>query len=224
MADPDPPRFRRPAPTSVPDPATVSEQAVFDRLSAASQENITATAERWRTGLAGLTAIITGGLLIQGPTSVADLDPWWRAILTAMFGLGIVASLLGFWLALRASAGVPATLRFDDLRRDFGTVALYRLHTAADAERDLGRARTAAALSAALLAAAVLAWWWAPTSPPDDPLFMVGHDGQQSCGAIVGSVDTGLRLALDGDPTRATIPWTDITELQVVSTCESTMS
>lgn len=221
MTDPTPPpRFRRPSPTDVPDPATISEQAVFDTLSTASQDNITASAERWRTGLAGLTAIITGGLLIQGPTNAADLDPLWRAILTGLFGLGIAASLRGFWLALRASAGVPTTLRFDDLRREFGTVALYRLHKARNAERDLGRARTAAAASAVLLAAAVLTWWWAPAGEPEGPTVVVDHSGQQSCGTVVDSDATGLRLALGDNPTRAIIAWTTITQIKPTDSCQ----
>lgn len=223
MTDPPtPPRFRRPPPTDVPDLATVSEQAVFDALSVASQDNITASAERWRTGLAGLTAIITGGLLIQGPTNAADLDPLWRAVLTGLFGLGIAASLRGFWLALRASAGVPTTLRFDELRRDYGTVALYRLHKARNAERDLGRARFAAVMSAMLLAGAVLTWWWAPASGSDGPSVIVDHAGQQSCGSIVASDATGLRLALDDNPSRATIAWVTIAQIKPTSSCQPT--
>jgi hypothetical protein len=201
--------------------ATVREQLVFDAMSLKSQEDVTASAERWRTGLAGLTAIITGGLLIKGPASAADLDIAWRAALTSLFGLGIASSVVGFWLALRASAGVPTTLRFDQLRRDFGSVRLYRLDKARLAERDLRRARAAALVSTGLLAVAVLTSWWAPAKPPDKPSFMFTHGGQQSCGTIVAGDASGIRLELDDNPTRITIPWPTITDLKPSAGCDT---
>lgn len=218
MADPEPPpRYRRPSPQDLPDPITVGEQAEFDAMSATSTENVTASAERWRNGLAGLTTVITGGLLLKGPADAADLDLRWLITLTALFGLGIAASVGGLWFALRAAAGVPGTVRFADLRARYGTVALYRLHIAQQAARDLTTARQAAIVAAVLLTAAILGWWWAP-APTNDSV-TVTSGTTQSCGTIVDSDAGGLRLSTKDSPTRVTIPWASVTTIRTATSC-----
>jgi hypothetical protein len=212
-------RYRRPVPGSVPDLAVVGEQAAFTAMAEKSQEDVTASAERWRTGLAGLTTVVTGGLLLKGPATAADVDVAWRAGLTVLFGLGIVASITGLWFALRAAAGVPTTVRFDALRRDYGTVRLYRLDVARRAALDLRRARRAALLAALLLATAILAWWWAPPRSPAGTIVTVTHGAEQSCGTVVDSDASGLRLATRDSPTRIAIPWASVTTLKPVTTC-----
>ena len=197
----------------------MQEQLTFDALSAASLENVTATAERWRTGLAGLTAVITGGLLLKGPADATQLNVPWRIVLTVLFGVGVAVSMRGFWLALRASAGVPATLRLDDLRREYGTVNLYRLGRARAAEVDLRGARRAAGVSAGLLTVAVLAWWWAPVEQPEGPTVVVSQGAAQSCGMIVASDATGLHLAAADQPARTTIPYASITSVAPAASC-----
>jgi hypothetical protein len=216
MSDPAD-RYRRPGPQDVPEPSVLAERAEFDTMSAQSQEDVAASAERWRTGLAGLTTVVTGGLLLKGPADAADLDTVWRVVLTGLFGLGIAASISGFWWALRASAGVPTTLRYDDLQRAYGTVRLYRLALAQRASRELRRARRAALVAVVLLAVAILTWWWAPPKP--GPTVTVTTGAGQSCGVIADSDGGGLRLTIDGEPARTTIPWIGITSIKAVAQC-----
>jgi hypothetical protein len=223
MTDPSParPRYRKPKQDDRIDLGTLSEQAAFDAIAAKSQQDTLASAERWRTGLAALTSVITAGLLIKGPTNATELDPGWRAGLTTLFAFGIGTSVIGLWLALRASAGVPTTLTFDELRRRYGTVRLYQLDIAQRAQRDLRRAKVAAIAALLVLGAAVLAWWWAPVNKPEPPVATVRHGAQQSCGVIVNSDASGLRLAQSSSPARVTIPWQTITAIQPGTSCTS---
>jgi hypothetical protein len=210
-------RYRRPDSANIPDLATISEQAAFDAMSQTSLEDVTASAERWRTGLAGLTTLVTGGLLLKGPANAADLDLMWRVVLTVLFGLGIVASVAGLLFALRAAAGAPSGIRFETMRRDYGSVRLYRLDLAARAADNLRLARRAALTAAVLLAAAVLSWWWAPPNPGATVTVTAGS--VQSCGVIVDSDAAGLRLAVKDTPTRVTVPWTGITSIKNTASC-----
>jgi hypothetical protein len=129
-----------------------------------------------------------------------------------------VASIGGFWWALRASAGVPATPRFDDLRRSFGSVRLYRLDVARRAARDLRWSRRAALLSVIVLSGAALTWWWAHSG---GPVVAVTHGTAQSCGTVAESDTSGLRLSVEDSPTRLTIPWSSITAIKPVTSCST---
>ncbi|MEJ2885210.1 hypothetical protein [Actinomycetospora aeridis] len=210
MAD----RYRRPREDDRPDPVTAAERVEFDALSETSLDSVTASAERWRNGLAGLTTVVTGALLIKGPANAADVPVGWRIALTILFGVGIAVSVSGLWLALRAAAGVPARIRFDDLRRNYGTVRLYKLALAERAATDLGRARAAALVASLLLAAAALTWWWAPPDPTAARSVTVTHGTARSCGVVVESDAAGLRLAVRNTPTHLTIPWTTVTSVR----------
>jgi hypothetical protein len=136
-------------------------------------------------------------VLLKGPATAAELPATWRAVVTALFGLGIAASLSGFWWALRASAGEPTTVRFDDLRRRYGSIRLYRLDVAHRAARDLGRARIAALVAVTLLASAVLIWWWAPPRNLG-PTVIVANGAIQSCGTIVESDQSFIPFVTGG--------------------------
>jgi len=195
----------------------MAQRAAFDDMSRKSATDVAASAERWRNGLAALTTVITAGLLIKGPANAADLTFWWRVGLTTLFGAGILASIAGTWLALRAAAGVPTSMTFSDLVRRYGAVDLYRLLLADKAAQSLRRARICAVIALVLLGVGVLAWWWAPAAT--SALVQVDHAGGQACGTIVSSDNTGLRLATRDNTARTTIAWSTITSIKPVKNC-----
>jgi len=86
---------------------------------------VRASAEKWRTGLAALVALVTGGLLIKGPESAAELTTTWRLLLTVLAGGGIALAIYGLWRALKAAAGVPQLIQLDEIVAGHGSVLGY---------------------------------------------------------------------------------------------------
>ncbi|WKU47898.1 hypothetical protein Q3V23_29720 [Streptomyces sp. VNUA116] len=64
-------------------------------------------AEGWRTGLTGLTALITVLVVLKGRDNLADLPPSARLAATALLGCAFLVLVTGSLLAVRASHGRP---------------------------------------------------------------------------------------------------------------------
>jgi hypothetical protein len=69
---------------------------------------IRATAEQWRNGLAGLTALLSAGTLLASPTLASHLDPGPQLAVGLLAVAGLLALLYGTWRAMDAAFGVPA--------------------------------------------------------------------------------------------------------------------
>ncbi len=68
---------------------------------------VQSTAKAWRTGLAGLTALLTAVTIIDGPERITDLTPTGRVAVTALVTVALLALLIGSGAAMRASFGMP---------------------------------------------------------------------------------------------------------------------
>lgn len=74
----------------------------YDQLS-----SVRRTAEQWRTGLAGLTALLSVGSLLAGPDVAARLSSGWRALVGLLTLAGLLTLVFATWRAMQSAFGVP---------------------------------------------------------------------------------------------------------------------
>jgi hypothetical protein len=68
---------------------------------------IRASAEQWRNGLAGLTALLAAGSLIASPSLTDRIPPGWRLLVGLLALAGLLTLLYGTWCAMNGAFGVP---------------------------------------------------------------------------------------------------------------------
>ncbi len=150
----------RPAPAAgLPSPAAEAEDAAFEELAAQQLANTRAAAENWRTGLAGLLALLTTLSLFKSPSLIGELPPAAGAVAGALLVGSLVAGVLGAMCSLRAAYGSPRLVSREEIRRVGGVVA-YQGQLAELAVRDLNRAKVAAVISLALATGATVTGWY----------------------------------------------------------------
>ena len=99
-------------------PVTLNELKKKEELAALYQtelERVSKSAESWRTGLAGLLALIATVSVVSGRTSIEDLAPrvaWGVGVLIAA---ALFAAALGALLAMLAAYGLPQMKEAVDL-------------------------------------------------------------------------------------------------------------
>ncbi|MGK5547389.1 hypothetical protein ACSNOH_22030 [Streptomyces sp. URMC 127] len=112
-------------------------------------------AEGWRTGLTGLTALITVLVVLKGRDNLADLPPGARMTATVLLGCAFLVLVTGALLAVRASHGRPGeeiVLGGQALRR-------WTRHEVVRVGRALKAAAVCSVLGVVLVAAAVATAW-----------------------------------------------------------------
>lgn len=181
-----------------------------------------ASAEKWRTGLAALVALVTGALLFKGPESAAELTTGWRTLLTLLAGGGMAVAIYGLWRALKAAAGVPQLHQFDEVVTSHGSVLGYELAQAKAASDDLRGARQALMVALPLLGAALIAWWWAGTKDPSPPAFIEVErpaPAKPICGTLKSGDNGHLRIQVSGKEKPDTVPLSDVQNVRLKASC-----
>lgn len=212
-----PPRYR--LPPQGPTPAEVDDRDRWDKLVDGSLAATQASAEKWRTGLSAFVTLVTGGLLVKGPEAAQDLPVSWRAAISILAGLGLAAAVVGLWLALRAAAGMPTRVNFQNVMAEFGGVRQFEVVSARKAADALTWARVLVASALLLLGTTVIVWWWAPTSPAHLVSIDLPADQPALCGELVSADDQVVRLQRSGVSKPDEVPFARIANLQVVDSC-----
>jgi hypothetical protein len=75
-------------------------------ISAAPLARIRDTANQWRNGVTGLTAVLTAAALLRGPSDASKLHPLAKWLTLLFAAAGLASLLYGSYKALQASIGV----------------------------------------------------------------------------------------------------------------------
>ena len=211
-------------PQRPPTQADIQDRERFGALLAESLQGVRDSAEKWRSGLAGLVSLVTAGLLLKGPEAAHDLTVSWRGILTVLAGGGLAAATFGLWCSLRAAAGVPTNERLEDIVAEYGSVESFEAALTLRAAGDLRKSRHALKIALSLLGLAVVAWWWAdeaPSSPPARVAVEIksGSGEKTICGELTSGDKQQLRLAVKGESGSRVVSFADISNIRLTATC-----
>ncbi len=216
--DETPPPYR--LPDAAPSAADIDNRDRWNALVDESLKSAQEAAEKWRTGLAAFVALVTGGLLLKGPTEAQDLSVRWRLAVTVLAIGGLVAAMVGLWLALRAAAGTPANLNLPRVVAQYGGVAEFMVVSAQKAANYLRFAKLLVAVALTLLVSGVTLWWWAPPVGGEPPAYLrVDFAEENACGKLLSADRRRLRLAVEGESVPRSIPLADVENLRILPSC-----
>jgi hypothetical protein len=214
--------------TASPTPTTVLELEEERELQAAQKtelSDVRKAAENWRTGLAGLLAVLTAFFIIKGKESIDDIaHDWVKWVLGIVLVSAGAIAVFGAYKAIRAAYGVPRDELIRKGMKDYGTVSAWRHAYARAAVDDLRWAKVATISSLVLLALATVITWAAPGPPPPafvNAQFAAGGEGETAaiCGELIhADSDEVLIEVRDGDVRRFSLP--NIRSFSVVDECK----
>ncbi|MFF3331973.1 hypothetical protein ACFYWX_20820 [Streptomyces sp. NPDC002888] len=170
-------------------------------------------AEGWRTGLTGLTALLTVLVTLKGRDDLARIPPAARHTAGVLVGLAFVLLLLGSVLAVRAAHGSPGerVLLAGQALRDWTRQEIARV------TRSLRHAAVCCVTGVVLIAAAVTVVWTTTGSSPDHLVRVVTTRGER-CGELLGSGPDGVTLRTEAEG-RALVPQRTVQSMVPVATC-----
>jgi hypothetical protein len=178
-------------------------------------EAVRRQAESWRTGLAGVTALIGAVLVVKGKDDFTRLDMPWAILVPALLSLALLALLVATAAALYAAAGAPGDgflLNGEELRAWTETEV-------EGAQRAIRLAQFLTTVGVVLIFGSALLTWFAPVRPPDTPLVRVSVAGQEFCGKLLQRDGSVLRI---GGPRRYQIlPITGPITVEEVQSCQT---
>jgi|SRR6185436_9226622 len=203
-------------PVGLPSSASASDQKAWSTLVRTQLENVTKTAENWRSGLAALIGLIAGFSLIKGPAEIAGLAPWAAYTVGVLLLLAFACALFGTWKSLMAAYGSPRTLTREEFR-EIGGIDGFRLQAAANRAARLRVAQRATILTLLLLAAATGLTWYGPRK---QSFFVnVERNSQPSlCGELVSSADGYIEVKPSGSAATK-VKLSDVSMLRAVKEC-----
>jgi hypothetical protein len=203
-----------------PTPTDIDSLKRWQVLTDQSLATTQAAAEKWRTGMAAFVTLVTGGLLIKGPSAANDISAGWRLVLTILAGGGLFAAISGLWLALRAAAGAPSVIDYTQIVARYGSIRRFEFACAMKTAQSLKWAKILVATSLVLLSAVVFTWWWVPSlSNQASSNVQAQVFGGTVCGTLLGEAHHALEIHVGGDPTPVWVPLLEIKGLHVVQSC-----
>ena len=172
--------------------ALLAQDLKFSQLDTARKQ-----ADTWRTGLATLTALLTGVLVVKGRNDASELTRPFQILVAALLGMALILLLWAtMWLS-RALAGPPGgkILLTGENLADWTQGEVRKISSA------LRWAPPLAAVSVIAVAVAVALTWFGPAPGTTTPLIQVTEStGQQPCGALLGASKHQLILRSTAGP------------------------
>lgn len=173
-------------------------------------------ADTWRAGLATLTTLLTGVLIVKGRSDTSALAMPYQILVAILLAASLALLLTAtMWLS-RALAGPPGEriLLTGEGLEDWTAGEVRKIAKA------LSWTPGMAAASVILVAAAVGVTWFAPAvQQPVNPLVRVTGANGPSCGALVGETRQEVILTAPSGGTPTAIPITSVLAMAPVSTC-----
>ncbi|MCV7372082.1 hypothetical protein H5P33_05070 [Mycolicibacterium arabiense] len=193
----------------------------WDALVDSSIERATATAEKWRTGLAAFVTVVTSVLLLKGPDAQKIALPWNLAVVIPLVaGAGLM--ILGLWRALEASAPSLTTVDYTSVVATYGTVRAYLVAAATAVTAQVDKAKFWVAWALVAFAFGIVAWWLVPIKEdaPKPLMTVTDHRGiVVACGTFVESKNNTITLRPRGTDTTVTAVLRDVSAIAVADKC-----
>lgn len=211
------------------DPLPLSgDDLVYWSTQAQEQERSTvkdqrAIAEKWATGLAGLTSLIALAAVVKGPEAFSELSPVGQIFVICTAGLGFALLLLGSLAAMRAAYGSGSEQPVTGglglwvwTHRETGQIGIH-----------LRRAKVLFFLGIVLIALANGGTWLAtPDSPKPVNFIIEKTNGELTCGQVDGTKFAPDAHFLstqpkEGDPMTERIEVSEIKSVRMSEVCPS---
>lgn len=192
-------------------PADRDNIALVEELDRTRLERIRKQAENYRTGLAGLIGLIATVSVVKGRDTFKDLPLNAKYLIAGLLAAALLCAVIGALQAMRAAFGPLKLTKVGDVER-FADDELRGV---------LSRIRKVKYLTIGtlvLLVGAIAATWFWPPSPPANISAKVVDKELPVCGELTTSDAAGLTIKQKETPT--TVPFTQITGLEVVAACE----
>jgi hypothetical protein len=213
------PHQTRPGPRDLEDRAYLAEEVK------GSLERVRKTAENWKTGMAGLTALVTATLLFKGRNSISDYAGCVGYLLGALVLVALLLAVASLWLFLAASYGRVAATSAQSIL-DAGGVEVHNVRLATVAVRDLVVARWLGLASAGFLAAGLLISWYGPAAKgsTNQVAIVIASESSQNpeqhyCGELKALDKDNLVLQVDGEPNPRRWKTQRLISFKVVTSC-----
>jgi len=213
-----PPHNRQPSRQQVQDRARLAEEVKV------SLQTVRTNAESWRTGTAGLTALVTTILLFKGQSSIEPYETWVAVTLALLLLASLAIAVRSLWLFLSAAHGRVGVSSAQEIL-DEGGVDVHNVRRARQAVDDLKGARALALVAAALLVGAVGLSWFGPLDAKPSGLVEVkiasraGDHVETLCGSLKGMNSRYLVLAIPGEPDTRREETSRLQSLRTVASC-----
>lgn len=207
-------------PASGPTPESVRMQEEWRLSQAGALPLVRASAEKWRSGLLGLITLITAGLVVAGPEKAMDMAVGWRWIVVAGLFIGMLLVLVGLLRALRAAAGSPAPVTFEEFIAMGGDRDLIDAAEARRATLQLASSRRWAVSGIVVFLVSLGAWMISPTSSEASFIEVTTAD-EVLCGELKSGDRGKVWLTLEGESHVVAVELTRVKNLRVRSTCEN---
>lgn len=205
---------------SGPTPASVAAGIEWDQLMAESLRDTRGSANRWRDGLAALVTVVTAGLVISGPANLDGIAMEWRVPTIALIIGGLLATVVGLIFALRASAGRPRAITFEEFADKYGTRSALHAVDVEFARKDLRKAQRLAIPGLFAIILGTCVWIVSPVPAKTPPAFAeVSTPSEQICGALTSGDGGEIVLAVTGEKDAVHVPFAQIVNMRVVSEC-----
>lgn len=186
-----------------------AQEAQFTELS-----SVRTTAEAWRNGLAGLTALLSAAALITSPTLGTTVPPDRRAFVGLLVLLGLVVLIFGTWRAMLAAFGLPGP----EMPMTGERLRAWEQQQSREAVTMLCQARYAFLAGVGLIvAASALAFWSQPASP-SGPAVVVTTTTGVLCGHL-GPGESGHLRLITADGQVHTVALTEVTSIAAQTGC-----
>lgn len=186
-----------------------AQEVKFGQLDIARKQ-----AETWRTGLATLTTLLTGVLVVKGRDDASTLARPYQVVVAILLGVALVLLLWATMWISRALAGSP-----DLFLLSGETLAEWTDGEVRKISKALSWAPRLAAASVLVVAAAVAFTWFAPAqgTSTNHLVQVTESTGHQSCGQLIGVSNHQLIVAPSTGPTL--IPLSAVAAITPVTAC-----
>jgi hypothetical protein len=189
----------------------LAQELKFSQLGIARKQ-----ADTWRTGLAAVTTLLTGVLVVKGKSDASALPMSYQVCVAVLLAAALALLLAAtMWLS-RALAGPPD----EQILLTGEGLEEWTAGEVRKVAKALFWSPGMAAASVILVAAAVGITWFAPAVQPgpDGPLVRVTTTSGGSCGALVAETREEVIVAPSGR-THAAIPVSSVLAVTPVATC-----